>query len=113
MVLFYQGDLKAARSFLERALVDFVPERHGGDARRFDGQASATAILASVVWHLREIDRARLLIEQAIRPARELDHPATNVLVLAWNAYLEIRRDDAAAPASPQTHRPGWRKSMA
>ena len=96
LVLFLQGDLKAARSLLERALADFVPERDG-DARRLDGQASATATLASVVWHLGEVDRARLLIQEAIRRARELGHPATIAHVLLWNAYLEIRRDDVAA----------------
>ena len=95
-VLFYQGDLKAARSFYERALADFVLERDG-DARRIDGQASGTAILASLVWHFGEVERARLLIEQAIRRARELGHPATIAHVLNWSAYLEIRRDDVAA----------------
>jgi predicted ATPase len=69
LVLFFRGDLKAARSFFERALADFVPERDG-DAQRLDGQASATAILASVVWHLGEVERARLLTQQAIRRAR-------------------------------------------
>ena len=97
IVLFYQGDLKAARSVFERALADFVPERDGGDTRRLDGQASATAILASVVWHLGEVERAQLLIQQAIRRARELGHAATVVHVLYWNACLEIRRDDVAA----------------
>jgi predicted ATPase len=50
-----------------------------------------------VVWHLGEVERARLLIEQAIRRARELGHPATIVNVLMWNAFFEIRRDDVAA----------------
>jgi predicted ATPase len=97
IVLFYQGDLKAARSFFERALADFVPERDGGDTRRLDGQASATAILASAVWHLGEVERARLHIQQAIRRARELGHAATMVHVLNWSTYLEIRRHDVAA----------------
>jgi class 3 adenylate cyclase/tetratricopeptide (TPR) repeat protein len=95
-VLFHQGDLKAARSFLERALADFVPERDG-DARRLDGQATGTAILALVAWHLGEVERARLLIQQAIRRARELGHPATLAQVLTWNAYLEIHRGDVVA----------------
>ncbi len=95
-VLFYHGDLKAARSFLERALADFVPERDG-DARRLDVQASARAILASLVWHLGDVERARLLIHQAIRRARELGHAATIVHVVSWSAYLEIRRDDVTA----------------
>ena len=71
LVLFFQGDLKAARSFYERALADFVLERDG-DARRIDGQAGGTAILASVVWHFGEVERARLLIEQAMRRARRI-----------------------------------------
>jgi hypothetical protein len=50
-----------------------------------------------VVWHLGEVERARLLIQQAILRARELGHAATIVHVLCWNAYLEVRRDDVAA----------------
>jgi len=96
LVLFFMGELKAAQSLLERASADSVPDRDG-DARRIDGQSSATAILASAVWHLGEVDRARLLIQQALRRARELGHAATTALVLNWNAYLEIRRDDVGA----------------
>ena len=96
LVLFFKGELKAAQSFLERASADSVPDRDG-DARRIDGQSSATAILASAVWHLGEVERARLLIQQALGRARELGHAATTALVLNWNAYLEIRRDDVAA----------------
>ena len=77
-------------------MADFVPERDG-DARWNDVQASATATLASLVWHLGEVERARLLIQEAIRRARELGHAATLVQVLLWNAILEIRRDDVAA----------------
>jgi tetratricopeptide (TPR) repeat protein len=95
-VLLYQGDLRAARSFFERALADFVPDRDG-DARLLDVQASAAATLASVVWHLGEVERARLLIQEAIRRARQLGHAATLVHVLSWNACLEIGRDDVAA----------------
>jgi class 3 adenylate cyclase/predicted ATPase len=99
IVLFYQGDLRAARSFFERALADFVPERDGGDTRRLDGQASAEAILASLVWQLGEVERARLLIQQAVRRARELGHAATIVHVLQWNAFLEIRCGEARGRA--------------
>ena len=60
-------------------------------------ERGGTAILASVVWHFGEVERARLLIEQAMRRARELGHPATIAHVLNWSAYLEIRRDDVAA----------------
>jgi predicted ATPase len=96
LVLFFQGDLKAARFFFERALADFVPERDQ-DARGIDSQTSAAALLALVAWHWGDLERARLLIQQAIRRARELGHAATIVNVLNWNAYLEIRRGDAAA----------------
>jgi predicted ATPase len=46
---------------------------------------------------LGEVERARLLIQQAMRRARELGHAATVVHVLCWKTYLEIRRDDVAA----------------
>jgi predicted ATPase len=96
LVLFFQGDLNAARSLEERVLADFVPERDG-DARRLDGQASAAAILALVFWHLGEVTNARLLIQQAIRRARELGQAATIVNALCWNTFLEMRRDDVSA----------------
>jgi tetratricopeptide (TPR) repeat protein len=70
LVLFYQGELKAARSFFERALADFVPKRDGDARVDIDGQASAAASLASLGMAFGRIGRARQLIQQAIRRAR-------------------------------------------
>ena len=55
------------------------------------------AILASRSGILGDVERARLLVHQAIRRARELGHAATIVHVVSWSAYLEIRRDDVTA----------------
>ena len=68
LTLLYQGELKAARSVLERALDDTVSQRNGETQFLFDwdtvadGEASAAAYLALTEWHLGEPERARQLI---------------------------------------------------
>ena len=98
LFLLNQGDLKAARSHLERALADYLPERDGQTQVRFgrDTEVVAAGTLALVEWHLGEVDRARLSIDRALRRADELGRvpPAT---ALFWKVTLEGRRGDAAA----------------
>ena len=66
LTLLNQGELKAARSVLERALDDTVSQRDGETQFLFDwdtdGEASAAAYLALTEWHLGEPERARQLI---------------------------------------------------
>ena len=90
-VALIQGDLKTARSSLERASVDDVAEQDGEAQLRFrkDTQATAAACLAVAEWHLGEIERARHLINRATRQANELGHAATLVSVLYWKTLLE------------------------
>jgi tetratricopeptide (TPR) repeat protein len=99
LVLLFQGDLEAARSMLERALVEHVPERDGETQFRFgrDTEVSAAAYLALAEWHLGEVDRARRLINRALRRAEELGHVATVVQACFWNTMLETCRNDVAA----------------
>jgi tetratricopeptide (TPR) repeat protein len=99
LVLLFQGDLKAARSMLERALVECGPERDGETRFRFgrDTEVSAAAYLALAEWHLGEVERARRLIDRALRRAEELGHVATVVQARFWNTMLETCRNDVAA----------------
>ena len=98
-VLLFQGNLRAARSILERALTDYRPERDGDTQRRFnrDTEVTSAAYLALAEWHLGEVERARLLIERSIRRANELGHAAAIANALMWRTILESRRDDAPA----------------
>ena len=98
-VLLFQGNLRAARSILERALTDYLPERDGDTQRRFnrDTEVTSAAYLALAEWHLGEVERARLLIERSIRRANELGHAAAIANALFWRTILESRRDDVPA----------------
>jgi predicted ATPase len=99
MTLLLQGGLRLARSLLERALADFVPERD--EAARFqfgtDSQVAAAAMLALAEWHLGEVALARQLSDQAIRRADELGHAASAVVAFLFKTFLESRRNDVSA----------------
>ena len=99
LVCLFQGDLKAARSVLERALADYLPERDGKTQFLFgrDTEVAAAAYLALAEWHLGEVERARHLIDRATRRADELGQVATIANALFWKTYLECRRDDVTA----------------
>jgi class 3 adenylate cyclase/predicted ATPase len=101
LALLNQGELIAARSALERALHDAAPQRDGETQFLFDwdtdGEASAAAYLALAEWHLGEVERARQLIQRAIRRAEKLGHVATIANVLFFKTLLESRRNDASA----------------
>jgi len=96
--LLNQGELKAARSVLERALADHGLRRDGETGSRFwDAEVSATAFLAAVEWHLGEAERARQLVNQAIRRAEELGILPIIGMALNWGAVLESQRHDVLA----------------
>jgi tetratricopeptide (TPR) repeat protein len=98
-VLLSQGDLKAARSVLERALGDYIAERDREALFRFgnDTQVSATNFLALTEWHLGEVERAGQLTDRAIRRAGEVDHVAAVASALFFKTVLASRRDDVLA----------------
>jgi predicted ATPase len=98
-VLLNQGDLKEARSILERALDDCIPERDAGAQFLFstDTEVSAAGYLALVEWHLGEVESARHFIDRAIRRSDELGHVAAVADALRWKTGLECRRNDATA----------------
>jgi tetratricopeptide (TPR) repeat protein len=98
LVLLNQGELKAARSVLERALAGYDPRRDGETGSRFwDAEVSAMAELAAVEWHLGEAERARELINRAVRRAEELSILPIILIALNWRAVLESQRHDVLA----------------
>src|SRR5262249_39226911 len=98
-VLLKLGDLRAARSVLERAVSDYVRERDGDTLTRFgnDTQLSAMNFLALTEWHLGELDRARQLTELCMRRAAELGHVASVASALFFKTVIASRCGDVAA----------------
>jgi tetratricopeptide (TPR) repeat protein len=102
-VLLCQGELRVARSVLERAFGDYVPQRDGEARLGFSraNEVLVTAYLALTEWHSGEVERARHLIDRAIRRGDELSC-AQNVVAsaLLFRTFLEARRNDALATRS-------------
>jgi tetratricopeptide (TPR) repeat protein len=99
LILLHQGELKAARSVLEQALADYVPERDGETQFRYgaDTEVSAASYLALAQWHLGEVIASRQSSDRAVRRAEELGHAGARANALFLKANLECRRGDAIA----------------
>jgi predicted ATPase len=99
----YQGgDLLEARTHCEQALEACEPEHDRETQERFHDATGpiVMSVLAVTMWQLGEVERARELIDQAIRCAIELDHAPSMAHPLFWKSDLEILRGDAAAALS-------------
>jgi class 3 adenylate cyclase/predicted ATPase len=98
-VCLFQGDLVPARTDLERVLADYAPDRDAEARLRFgmDTRIVGMAYLALASWHLGEVERCRLLIEEAVRLAIELGHAATLAFAYNYQTIIEARRGDSAA----------------
>jgi predicted ATPase len=94
-----QGDLAEARTHLEHAMADYAQDRDGDARFRFgiDTRVGSLVYLALTLWHLGEVERARLSIDQAIRLGAELGHATTVAHAHLYKAILEARREDATA----------------
>ena len=98
----FSGDFLEARTHCERALEVCDPQRDRETRERFSDDTGTLAMscLAVTSWQLGEVDRARELIDQANRRARDLGHAPSMVHPLLWKSHLEILRGDAAAAVS-------------
>jgi hypothetical protein len=95
----FQGELTLARSHIERALADIVPEQDM-DARRLfgtDTRLTATVYLVLTMWLLGNVEYARRLIETAVRDGHASGHVATIIHAYFIRAILEAFRDDPTA----------------
>ena len=94
-----QGNLVQARTYLQRAVDEYVPAGHTQARFHFgqDPRAAAAAYLALTAWHLGQVERARRLAVQAVQLAAELGHVPTSANAHSCEVILEARRNDPAA----------------
>ena len=99
---YLSGEFLEARTHCERALDACDPEREKETRERFtdDTGPIAISLLAMTMWQLGEVERARELIDEANRRARDLGHAPSMAHPLNWKSRLEILRGDAAAALS-------------
>jgi hypothetical protein len=90
-----QGELPNARAHFERATCDYIPDRDQESRFRFGGDNGivAAAQLAWPLWFQGEVERARQLVELAIRDAVDSGHIATLAQVLASTMFGGYRHD--------------------
>jgi tetratricopeptide (TPR) repeat protein len=99
LVSLFQGDFKAAQSNLEQTLADCDPQQDTEARLLFgrDPEVGAAAFLAATEWQLGNIEKARQLIDRAVRHADELGHAASIVQAHVYQILLETHRDDVYA----------------
>ena len=99
---YLSGEFLEARTHCERALDACDPEREKETRERFtdDTGPIAISLLAMTMWQLGEVERARELIDEANRRARDLGHAPSMAHPLNWKSRLEILRGEAAAALS-------------
>jgi tetratricopeptide (TPR) repeat protein len=99
---YYSGDFFEAQTHCERALDACDPERDQETRERFSDDTGILAMscLAVTSWQLGEVERARRLIDEAIRRGKELGHAPSMAHPLVRKSDLELLRGDAAAALS-------------
>jgi hypothetical protein len=99
LMCYFAGDFVGARNYCERALAACDPARDLETRERFwdDTRAVAMSYLASTMWHLGEVERARELIEAANRRAAELGHVPSMAHPLLNKISLDLLRGDTSA----------------
>jgi class 3 adenylate cyclase/predicted ATPase len=102
IISYYSGNFAEARTYGERALDACDPARDQETRVRYgyDTGTVAMCCLAQTCWQLGEVERARELIDRATRRGVELGHAPSLTEPLAWKAFLEVIRGDAAAALS-------------
>jgi predicted ATPase len=97
-----QGDFTEAQAHLEEALRIYDPERDRDAKFRFgaDTVVVATSYLASIIWVLGDVGRARDLIEEAVARAIESAHVPTQITTYNVKAMFETLRGDAEGARS-------------
>ena len=94
LVALWRGDFTEARTHFDRALAARDPNP---DPNLAGYSALASAHLAATMWQLGEVERARELINWAIRRASEVGHFGVVADVLFYKSYMEIWRGDPLA----------------
>ncbi len=89
-ILYWFGELGAARAHLEQSLALYDLDRDRAEAfkHRYDRGVASLSFLGRVLWHLGYPDQALKCSEQAIALANELSHPVSQAWALSWAAAL-------------------------
>jgi adenylate cyclase len=105
-ILFVLGEYSDARSHLEQVVDFYHPEQHQTfiALRGSDVGVGALAYYACCLWCLGYPDQATQCSQEALRLARELDHPFTLADVVSYGGCLfnRMRRDSQAMMANAQ-----------
>jgi predicted ATPase len=108
LIAYWQGELVEARSLHERALAvsDSNPDSklQEADSKLLealgDFRTLASSTFAAPLWQLGEVERARELINTAIRRASEIGHIWAIAEALFYKSYLEVLRSDPVATSA-------------
>ena len=94
LACYQAGDFQEARIHCEQALEACELDYDREAQERFHDATGpiVMSVLAVTLWQLGEAERARELIEQAIRRAIELDHAPSMAHPYFWKSHLEILR---------------------
>ena len=97
--LIYRGDIAASRAHLEEALALYDPRQHRSHIYLYgnDSGIVCSSYLAYSLWFLGHQDQAFRTSRKTLRKARQLAHPFSLALALAFAAYLHQHARDAAA----------------
>jgi predicted ATPase/predicted Ser/Thr protein kinase len=100
--MFLLGDATGARSYLERSLTLYDPQRHRSHILVYgtDPGVASRSVAALVLWNLGYPDQAREKIREALSLARSLGHPFTLAWALSYAAVVsQHRREQDACQA--------------
>jgi class 3 adenylate cyclase len=96
----WRGDFAEARTHGERALDAGNANPGQNHLEHGDYRTYTSSFLAVTVWQLGKVERARELINWAIKRANEVGHIGALVDALFWKSCLEIWRGDPNATLS-------------
>jgi hypothetical protein len=95
LIDYFRGDFVEARTHCQRALDACYDPKVW--ERLTDVRVAASSYLGAAMWQLGEVNRARELIDGAIRHASEFGHIPAIVDALFWRSYLDVWRGDPLA----------------
>jgi class 3 adenylate cyclase/tetratricopeptide (TPR) repeat protein len=101
-ILFWRGELEAARAELETALSLYDPAEQRAKllSTQIDPGANARYHLSWTLWTLGLPDQALASADRAVAAGREIAQPLTLAMALFWRAVVKLCRGDIAAAAA-------------
>jgi class 3 adenylate cyclase/tetratricopeptide (TPR) repeat protein len=101
-ILFWRGELDAARRELEAAILLYDPAEQRARllSTQIDPGANARYHLSWTLWTLGFPDQALASVDRAVEAGREIAQPLTLAMALFWRAVVELSRGEIAAAAA-------------